>query len=52
MNARAYYLGVQDAIQGAPHVLASDMRFEEIDVNECYICGVLTLMGWLTDKTR
>jgi len=26
-------------------VLRSDVRFEEIDVNECYVRGVLTLIG-------
>ena len=45
MNARDYYLGLQHAIHAAPHVLRSDVRFEEIDVNECYVRGVLTLIG-------
>ena len=36
MNAREYYLSVQDAVHAAPHVLRSDMRFEEIDAHECY----------------
>lgn len=44
MNARDYYLSLQNAIHAAPHVLRSDVRFEEIDVNECYVRGVLTLM--------
>ncbi|OGO40078.1 MAG: hypothetical protein A2Z04_03175 [Chloroflexi bacterium RBG_16_57_9] len=45
MNARDYSLGVQAAIHAAPHVLRSEVRFDEIDVNECYIRGVLTLAG-------
>ena len=45
MNARDYYLSLQNAIHAAPHVLRSDMRFEEIDVNECYVRGILTLTG-------
>lgn len=45
MNARKYYLGLQAAIHAAPHVLGSDVRFEEIDVNECYVRGVLALIG-------
>ena len=45
MNARGYYLGLQAAIHAAPYVLSSDVRFEEIDVNECYVRGVLTLIG-------
>ena len=45
MNARAYYQSLQSAIHAAPHVLRSDVRFEEIDVNECYVSGVLLLMG-------
>jgi len=36
LNAREYYLSLQKAIHAAPHVLRSDVRFEEIDVNECY----------------
>ena len=45
MNARDYYLGLQAAIHTAPHVLSSDVRFEEIDVDECYVRGVLALVG-------
>ena len=45
MNVREYYLRVQNAIHTAPHVLRSDIRFEEIDTHECYIRGVLTLIG-------
>lgn len=45
MNARDYYLGLQAAIHTAPHVLSSDVRFEEIDVDECYVRGVLALTG-------
>ena len=33
MNARDYYLRLQSAIHAAPHVLRSDVQFEEIDVN-------------------
>jgi len=45
LNARDYYLRLQNAIHAAPHVLGSDVQFEEIDVNECYVRGVLTLTG-------
>jgi len=45
LNARDYYLSLQNAIHAAPHVLRSDVRFEEIDVNECYVRGILTLTG-------
>jgi hypothetical protein len=45
VNAREYYLGLQDVIHAAPFVLRSDLRFEEIDTNECYIRGVLLLVG-------
>lgn len=44
MNARAYYLDLQGAIHAAPQVLSSDVLFEEIDVNECYVRGVLALV--------
>jgi len=45
VNARDYYLSLQNAVHAAPHVLRSDVQFEEIDVNECYVRGVLTLIG-------
>ncbi len=45
MNAREYHRSVQAAISEAPHVIASDVSFDEIDVNECYIRGMLTLVG-------
>ena len=45
MTARDYYLRVQAAVHAASHVLSSDVRFEEIDVNECYVRGTLALIG-------
>ena len=45
MNARGYYLSLQGIIHAAPHVVQSDVRFEEIDINECYVRGGLTLVG-------
>ncbi len=45
MNARDYYIRLQSAIHAAPHVIRSDVQFEEIDANECYVSGILTLMG-------
>ncbi len=45
MNARDYYLSLQNTIHAAAHVLSSDVRFEEIDINECYVRGVLVLIG-------
>jgi hypothetical protein len=44
LNARTYYVGLLDAIHAAPHVIASEIRFEDIDVNECYVRGILTLL--------
>ena len=45
MNARGYYSGLQAAIHTVPHVWRSDLRFEEIDEHECYVSGVLLLIG-------
>lgn len=45
MNARDYYLAVQAVLHAAPHVLRSEIRFDEIDVNECYIRGTLLLLA-------
>jgi hypothetical protein len=45
LNAREYYLALQAAIHAAPHVLHSALSFEEIDPHECYLRGVLRLIG-------
>jgi hypothetical protein len=45
VNAREYYLDIQATIHAAPHVLRSEMSFEEIDITECYIRGTLHLLG-------
>ena len=45
LNARDYYLDLQNAIHAKPYVFQLDMNFEEIDANECYVRGVLTLVG-------
>jgi hypothetical protein len=45
VNARDYYLSLQAAIQAAPQVISSTVRFEEIDANEGYLSGVIELIG-------
>ncbi len=45
VNAREYYLNLQAAIHAAPHVLRSEVRFDEVDITECYIRGTLYLIG-------
>lgn len=45
MNSRAYYASVQKAILNAPHVIHSDISFDEVSEEECYIRGTLTLTG-------
>jgi hypothetical protein len=45
VNAREYYLAVQAAINAAPHVLRSNIEFDEIDSHECYVRGVLSLVN-------
>lgn len=45
MNAREYYLDLQNIIHAAPLLLRSDIQFEEIDVNECYVRGIISLIG-------
>lgn len=48
MNSRAYYARVQKAILDAPHVIHSDISFDEVSEEECYIRGTLTLTGGFT----
>ena len=45
MTAREYYHSMQATIGEAPHVTASDVSFDEIVANECYIRGMLKLSG-------
>lgn len=45
MKSREYYGTVQNAILAAAHVVQSDVSFDEISEEECYIRGVLTLTG-------
>lgn len=45
MNAREYYLSLQAVIHAAPHVLHSELSFDEIDTSECYVRGTLLLMN-------
>jgi hypothetical protein len=45
VNAREYFAGLQDAVRAAPDALRSEIRFGEIDENECYISGILLPIG-------
>ena len=47
MNARQYNQTVHTAIHLSPLVIDVDLSFNEIDVNECYIRGVLILVNGL-----
>ncbi len=45
MNSREYYAAVQAAILAAPHIIQTDISFDEVSESECYIRGILTLAG-------
>lgn len=45
MNSREYYAGVQNAILAAPHIIQTDISFDEVSEDECYIRGTITLNG-------
>jgi len=45
VKAREYYASIQAAILAAPHVIRSDITFDEVTDSECYIHGILTMMG-------
>lgn len=45
MKSRAYFTNVQKEILATPHVIHSDISFDEISEVECYIRGSLTLIG-------
>lgn len=42
MKGREYYRHLQNAISSSAFVLDSQVSYTEIDVNECYVRGVLT----------
>ncbi len=43
MNSREYYAAVQAAILAAPHIIQTDVSFDEVSESECYIRGIFTL---------
>lgn len=43
MKSREYYGSIQSTILAAPHVLRSNISFDEVSENECYIEGILVL---------
>lgn len=45
VNAREYYQQIQNALSSNRLVITSDMSFNEVDVDECYIRGSLTLLN-------
>ncbi len=45
MKSREYYAIVQQAILAAPHVIQTEVSFDEISEEECYIRGVLAISG-------
>jgi uncharacterized protein DUF6516 len=45
VKSREYYASVQKVILAAPHVIQTDISFDEISEEECYIREVLTLNG-------
>lgn len=45
MTGREYFKQLQEIIASTIFVLDSQMHYTEIDVNECYIRGVLTLLN-------
>jgi hypothetical protein len=45
VNSREYYATLQAAILAAPHIIQTDISFDEVSESECYIHGILTLNG-------
>lgn len=45
MNSREYFQKVQEAILSTPHVIQTNLLFDQISDQECYIKGKLTLTG-------
>ncbi len=45
MKSREYYASVRKAVLAALHVIQTDISFDDISEEECYIRGVLTLNG-------
>jgi len=45
VKSREYYAAVQAAILASPHVIHSDLSFDEVAETECYIRGTLSIVG-------
>lgn len=45
MKSREYYAIIQAVILAAPHVIRSNITFDEVTDSECYIRGTLTMTG-------
>jgi hypothetical protein len=45
VNSRTYFRIIQEIILNAPHVVQSDLSFDEISESECYIRGSLSIFG-------
>jgi Family of unknown function (DUF6516) len=45
VKSREYYASIQKVILSTPYVIQTDISFDEISEEECYIRGVLTLTG-------
>lgn len=45
MNTREYFKYLQEVVLDAPHVIQSNLNFDEISQSECYIKGTLILIG-------
>ena len=45
MNTREHFKRVQETVLNAPHVIQSNLNFDEISQSECYINGSLVLSG-------
>jgi hypothetical protein len=45
VNSRIYFQEFQENVLAAPHVIQSNLTFDEITESECYIRGTLLLSG-------
>lgn len=45
MNSREYFRYLQETILAAPHVIQSNLSFDEVSNLECYVRGFLVLTG-------
>lgn len=45
MRSRDYFKSIQEVVLASPHVIQSNLSFDEVSESECYIRGTIVITG-------